>query len=101
MGKRAEELEAEVAGWMDAAAAADASEDVAFGRDRSGEEMPDWVGDKKRRAAKIRAAKAEPVRTPNSVAQPRPQGIPATSLWAQNRFSYCLTSPNDCPSQAP
>ncbi len=59
MGKRAEELEAEVAGWMDAAAAADAGEDAAFGRDKSGEEMPDWVADKKRRAEKIRAAKAE------------------------------------------
>ena len=58
-GKRAEELEAEVAAWMDAAAKADASEDAAFGRDRSGEEMPAWVGDKKRRAEKIRAAKAE------------------------------------------
>src|SRR5271157_6033098 len=40
MGKRAEELEAEVAVWMDAAAAADAKEDAAFGRDKSGEEMP-------------------------------------------------------------
>ena len=59
MAKRAEELEAEVASWLDAAAAADASEDAAFGRDRSGEEMPDWVADKKRRAEKIRAAKAE------------------------------------------
>jgi len=59
MGKRAEELEAEVAGWMDAAAAADASEDAALGRDKSGEEMPAWVGDKKRRAEKIRAGKAE------------------------------------------
>ena len=59
MGKRAAELEAEVAGWMDAAAAADAGEDAAFGRDKSGEEMPDWVADKKRRAEKIRAAKAE------------------------------------------
>jgi transposase len=59
MGKRAAELEAEVAGWMEAAAAADAAEDAAFGRERSGEEMPDWVADKKRRAEKIRAAKAE------------------------------------------
>ena len=59
MGKRAEELEAEVAGWMDAAAKADAGEDAAFGRDESGEEMPAWVGNKKRRAEKIRAAKAE------------------------------------------
>jgi IS5 family transposase len=59
MAKRAAELEAEVAAWMDAAAAADAGEDAAFGRDKSGEEMPDWVADKKRRAEKIRAAKAE------------------------------------------
>ena len=59
MAKRAAELEAEVAGWMDAAAAADAGEDAAFGRDKSGEEMPDWVADKKRRAEKIREAKAE------------------------------------------
>ena len=59
MAKRAEELEAEVASWLDAAAAADTSEDAAFGRDKSGEEMPDWVADKKRRAEKIREAKAE------------------------------------------
>jgi transposase len=55
MAKRAAELEAEVAGWMDAAAAADGGEDAAFGRDK----MPAWVGDKKRRAEKIRLAKAE------------------------------------------
>jgi transposase len=59
MAERAAELEAEVAGWMDAAAAADGREDAAFGRDKSGDEMPDWVADKKRRAEKIRAAKAE------------------------------------------
>jgi len=59
MAERAAELETEVAGWMDAAAAADAGEDAAFGRDKSGDEMPDWVADKKRRAEKIRAAKAE------------------------------------------
>ena len=28
-------------------------------RDKSGEELPDWVADKKKRAEKIRAAKAE------------------------------------------
>jgi hypothetical protein len=30
----------EVAAWLDAAAKADVSEDAAFGRDKSGEEMP-------------------------------------------------------------
>src|ERR1700751_2974592 len=59
MEKRAEELEAEVAGWMDAAAKADASEDAAFGRDKSGEEMPAWVGGKKGGAENSRAAQAE------------------------------------------
>jgi transposase len=59
MAERAAELEAEVAKWLSAAEAADAEEDKAFGRDRSGEELPDWVADKKKRAEKIRAAKAE------------------------------------------
>ncbi len=59
MAKRAAELDAEVAGWMSAAEASDAREDEAFGRDKSGEEMPGWVADKKKRAEKIRAAQAE------------------------------------------
>jgi hypothetical protein len=41
MEKRAAELEAEVARWLSAAEAADAEEDKAFDRDKSGEEMPD------------------------------------------------------------
>jgi len=59
MEKRATELEAEVATWFGAAEAADAEEDQLHGRDQTGEEMPDWVADKKRRAEKIRNAKAE------------------------------------------
>jgi transposase len=59
MEKRAAELEAEVERWLSAAEAADAEEDQAFGRDKSGEEMPPWVADKKTRAEKIKAAKAE------------------------------------------
>ena len=59
MDKRASELEAEVERWLSAAEAADAEEDRAFGRDKSGEELPKWVADKKKRAEKIRAAKAE------------------------------------------
>ena len=58
MAKRAAELEAEVARWMSAAEALDGREDEAFGRDKSGDEMPDWVADKKKRAEKIRAAQA-------------------------------------------
>jgi hypothetical protein len=59
MADRAAELEAEVAQWLSAAEAADAEEDKLYGGDKSGEEMPAWVGDKQRRAEKIRAAKAE------------------------------------------
>jgi transposase len=59
MEDRAAELEAEVAGWLSAAAAADAEEDKLYGGDKTGDEMPDWVADKQRRAEKIRAAKAE------------------------------------------
>ena len=59
MEKRAAELEAEVAKWLSSAEAADAEEDKLYGRDKTGEEMPDWVADKKRRAETIRTAKAE------------------------------------------
>ena len=59
MAERATELEAEVAGWLSAAEAADAEEDKLYGRDKTGEELPDWVADRQRRAEKIRQAKAE------------------------------------------
>jgi transposase len=59
MDKRAAELEAEVARWLEVAEATDAEEDRLHGADKSGEEMPDWVADKKRRAERIRKAKAE------------------------------------------
>jgi transposase len=59
MEKRAAELEAEVAKWLSAAEAADVDEDRLYGRDKTGDEMPAWVADKKRRAETIRKAKAE------------------------------------------
>src|SRR6201988_370051 len=59
MADRARELEAEVAGWLSAAEAADAEEDKLHGHDKRGDEMPDGVADKQRRAEKIRQAKAE------------------------------------------
>jgi transposase len=57
MAERATELEAEVAGWLSAAEAADGEEDKLYGRYKTGAELPDWVADKQRRAAKIRQAK--------------------------------------------
>ncbi len=59
MEKRAAELEAEVAKWLSSAEAADAAEDKLHGPGKTGEEMPDWVANKKLRAETIRAAKAE------------------------------------------
>ena len=57
MKSRAGELATEVARWLGEAERADAAEDAALGEAR-GDEMPDWVADKQRRLAKIRAAKA-------------------------------------------
>jgi transposase len=59
MEKRAAELEAEVAKWLSTAEATDAAEDNLHGADQTGEEMPDWIADKQRRAERIRQAKAE------------------------------------------
>src|ERR1700754_195780 len=58
MKKREAELKAEVARMLAAAEAADAQEDETFGQDKRGDEMPDWVGDKQKRLAKIQQAMA-------------------------------------------
>lgn len=52
-------LAAEVASWLDQADAADAAEDAQHGASQRGDEMPDWMADKKRRLERIRAAKAQ------------------------------------------
>ena len=53
------ELTAEIAAWLERAAAADRAEDHLLGPDRRGDETPEWMHDKEQRLAKIRAAKAE------------------------------------------
>ncbi|MER9432779.1 hypothetical protein [Mesorhizobium sp. M0408] len=58
MKKRELELKAEVARMLTAAEAADAEDDVTFGKDKRGDEMPDWAGDKQNRLAKIQQAMA-------------------------------------------
>jgi len=58
MKKREAELQAEVDRWLEAAEAADAAEDKAFGGSKRGDEMPDWVADKQKRLETIRQAKA-------------------------------------------
>jgi transposase len=51
-------LAAEVAGWLERAATADAADEAALGPDQRGDELPAWVQAKQERLAKIRAAKA-------------------------------------------
>jgi transposase len=51
-------LSAEVDAWLDRAHEADAAEDQEHGADWRGDEMPEWMADKQRRLAAIRAAKA-------------------------------------------
>ena len=59
MEARAKELEDEVKQWFAAAEATDAEEDELYGHDKQGDELPDWVANKQKRAERIRAAKAE------------------------------------------
>jgi hypothetical protein len=58
MKKRDAELKAEIARMLAAAEAADSEEDETFGKDKRGDELPDWVGDKQKRLAKIQQAMA-------------------------------------------
>ena len=56
MQKREAELKAEVARMLAAAEAANSEEDETFGKDKRGDELPDWTGDKQKRLAKIQQA---------------------------------------------
>ena len=58
MKKREAELKAEVACMLATAEAADAQEDETFGKDKRGDEMPDWASDKEKRLAKIQETMA-------------------------------------------
>ena len=50
-------LKREVRAWFDRAKSTDDAEDRQHGRERRGDEMPEWVADKKRRIAKIQEAR--------------------------------------------
>ena len=58
MKQREAELAAEVQAWLEQAAAADATEDDALGRERRGDELPEWVTNKQQRLEKMREAMA-------------------------------------------
>lgn len=58
MKKAEQELAAEVHHWLAQAGQTDKTEDRQHGKDKRGDEMPDWVANKEKRLAKIREAKA-------------------------------------------
>ena len=70
------DLAAEVQDWLDRATATDDAEDTEHGSDRRGDEMPDWMADKQRRLARIRAAKAELEAEAQTKQAARPQPAP-------------------------
>lgn len=49
-------LRAEVEGWLSRAEAEDAEEDERYGKDRRGDELPEWVRNKEKRLEKMREA---------------------------------------------
>jgi len=51
-------LKAEVDRWFEQAEAVDSAEDAEFGKDKRGDELPDWVANRQKRIAKIKEAKA-------------------------------------------
>ena len=58
MQMRDKQLEADIRRWFEQADREDAEEDAKYGKDRRGDELPDWVTDKEKMREKIREAKA-------------------------------------------
>ncbi len=71
--QRESALAAEVARWFESAEAADAADDRVHGRDRRGDEPPDWMKDKQQRLQRIREAKAA-MEAEEAGAESRPDG---------------------------
>jgi transposase len=59
MKKSEKQLKAEIAEYFRKAAEEDEEEDRLYGKDKRGDELPDWVTNKQKRLEVIRAAKAE------------------------------------------
>jgi hypothetical protein len=70
---------AEVAQWLAQAATSDAHEDAAYGVNRRGDELPEWVTNKQHRVEKIRAAKAalEAEAQAKALGKKRPADLPS------------------------
>lgn len=59
MKKTEQQLKEEIADWFKKGQAEDEEEDRLYGKDKRGDELPDWVANKQKRLEKIREAKAE------------------------------------------
>ena len=59
MKKTEKQLRDEIADWFRKGQAEDEEEDRLYGKDKRGDELPDWVANKQKRLEKIREAKAE------------------------------------------
>jgi hypothetical protein len=67
-------MKAEVACMLAAAEAADVQEDETSGKDKRGDEMPDWASDKEKRLAKTNWCPwSRQLRTISAASQSRPQ----------------------------
>lgn len=80
------ELAAEVARWLAEATVSDAREDAAYGVDRRGDELPEWVTHKQHRLEKIRTAKTalETEAAMRARVEPAPSGRPRRGRPAKN-----------------
>lgn len=101
-------LKREVQGWFARARVADEAEDRQYGVQRRGEELPDWVADKQRRIAKIRAAKAAlkprpgpPGRRPLSPRRSVTSPIRTAASWAISAKAMCRPTTRKPPWMPP
>ena len=80
------ELAAAVARWLAEASASDAREDAAYGADRRGDELPEWVTHKQHRLEKIRTAKTalEAEAAMRARTEPTPSDRPRRGRPAKN-----------------
>jgi transposase len=77
-------LAAEVEGWLARAEREDTADDAAHGREKRGDELPDWVADKQARGARLRAAKAA-LEAEAGAAPPPPDAEPGPSSGMSDR----------------
>ena len=78
-------LAVEVAGWLARAEREDAADDAEHGPDQRGDELPEWVKDKRARLERIRAAKAALEAEAEAEAPPDAEPGPASGMSDHGR----------------